>query len=738
MGEKRKAVCRWGAVLLMSVCLLAVWGGVRLHGHTKGETRIYMMGNDISCGKKIRLKAGGLGGKKIVSCVWYVGDREVGRSGRLCSYTPKEKDLEQFIRAEVTLDDGTVFTDSRYLSVLPVLYLDSETDYKQVKKDENTEVQATLAGTGYGANELYQGAAAIHLRGNSTAGFPKRPFKLRLEKKASLLGMEESRHWVLLANAIDSTLLRNQLVNELAAELGAPCEIDSRQISLIYNGEYYGVYQLSEQVRVEEKRVSVYDWDKTASEAARKIAASLKSQGLIEKKEQTEVTALLEEELTENLEWLETGSFHSETLKDWGAAHNRTIPDTFSMEQYVDYEKLPTATGGVLLEMDDAETERSLTTAYHMPFYFVSPVAGETYPTLYQNIQSSLQAAEYALHSTDFLYHEDGSHYETKEEGTCNFEHAFAREQVVYEEREFSAAEYDGCHYTELLDENSLLVNFFVCELTMNWDSMKHSLFVYKDVDGKYMLSPAWDFDWAWGNSLNNVDTWIWDDWQTTNDYYTYETYYQSVQWNRYLIRDPYFLVLAWEKYREIREPVLEELIRDGGKIDQYAEFLRPAAKANDARWGGCMGTYQGQTFDEGLKQLKEFIRLRVGWLDEQFMAVESFQKSTGYSESSERVRISEMDLFSVRGNTVVTVETEAPECAGISLQVNGLWLYTQPLDSGKAVFEIPDSVLSEKGKYNCIQARLVGGDGAYLVNPEGTVEGDYTNAISNYAYFSR
>ena len=196
--------------------------------------------------------------------------------------------------------------------------------------------------------------------------------------------------------------------------------------------------------------------------------------------------------------------------------------------------------------------------------------------------------------------------------------------------------------------------------------------------------------------------------------------------------------MLAWEKYREIREPVLEELIRDGGKIDQYAEFLRPAAKANDARWGGCMGTYQGQTFDEGLKQLKEFIRLRFGWLDEQFMSVESFQKSTGYYESSERVRISEMDLFSVRGNTVVTVETEAPECAGISLQVNGLWLYTQPLDSGKAVFEIPDSVLSEKGKYNCIQARLVGGDGAYLVNPEGTVEGDYTNAISNYAYFSR
>jgi len=26
----------------------------------------------------------------------------------------------------------------------------------------------------------------------------------------------------------------------------------------------------------------------------------------------------------------------------------------------------------------------------------------------------------------------------------------------------------------------------------------------------------------------------------------------------------------------------------------------------------------------------------------------------------------------------------------------------------------------------------------AYIVNPEGTVEGDYTNAVSNYTYFEK
>ena len=38
------------------------------------------------------------------------------------------------------------------------------------------------------------------------------------------------------------------------------------------------------------------------------------------------------------------------------------------------------------------------------------------------------------------------------------------------------------------------------------------------------------------------------DEWQTTSDYYANETYYQTVQWNRYLIRDPYFLVLLQER----------------------------------------------------------------------------------------------------------------------------------------------------------------------------------------------
>jgi len=69
-----------------------------------------------------------------------------------------------------------------------------------------------------------------------------------------------------------------------------------------------------------------------------------------------------------------------------------------------------------------------------------------------------------------------------------------------------------------------------------------------------------------------------------------------------------------------------------------------------------------------------------------------------------------------------------------VSLQVNGTNFYTASLEDGKAVFEVPNAALRSGG--NVAQVRLKGADGEWLVNPDGTTEGDYTNAISNYAYF--
>ena len=263
---------RYGALVLGAILLMCVYK----HIYTEYKDRdVQILASCVEAGRELKPDVFHIGNRDVKSCVWYAGSEERLREKKLCGYTPTAEDVEQFIRVEVTLRDGSVYEDSRYFSVLPVLSLNSGTAYEEVEKETDTAVEVSLEGPGYSPEELYQGTGTIHLRGNSTAELPKRPFKLHLDEKSGLLGMGEKRHWVLLANAIDSTLLRDQLAYGLSADLGAEYFMDSRQVTLIYNGEYYGVYQLCEQIRVGKNRIDIYNWRELAEQIAKEIAKGL-------------------------------------------------------------------------------------------------------------------------------------------------------------------------------------------------------------------------------------------------------------------------------------------------------------------------------------------------------------------------------------------------------------------------------------------------------------------------------
>lgn len=99
----------------------------------------------------------------------------------------------------------------------------------------------------------------IRGRGNSTWGCDKKPYKLKLEKKADLLGMGKNKHWVLLANRYDPSMLRNKATYWLGKELGMPYTPECVFVDVVMNGVYYGSYYLSEQVRVGSSRVDIDD-----------------------------------------------------------------------------------------------------------------------------------------------------------------------------------------------------------------------------------------------------------------------------------------------------------------------------------------------------------------------------------------------------------------------------------------------------------------------------------------------
>lgn len=95
----------------------------------------------------------------------------------------------------------------------------------------------------------------IRGRGNTTWFDDKKPYKLKLDKKTDLLGMGKNKHWVLLANYMDATLLRNRIISYIGTELDLAYTPKMLPVDVVMNGEYLGSYYLSEQVRIGENRV---------------------------------------------------------------------------------------------------------------------------------------------------------------------------------------------------------------------------------------------------------------------------------------------------------------------------------------------------------------------------------------------------------------------------------------------------------------------------------------------------
>ena len=96
----------------------------------------------------------------------------------------------------------------------------------------------------------------IRVRGNTSAWkHDKKPYKIKLKAKADLLGKGKSKRYVLLANWMDRTLLRNDVSFELARRTSLDWTPSGEFVELYFNGIHQGNYWLGEQIRVDENRV---------------------------------------------------------------------------------------------------------------------------------------------------------------------------------------------------------------------------------------------------------------------------------------------------------------------------------------------------------------------------------------------------------------------------------------------------------------------------------------------------
>lgn len=104
----------------------------------------------------------------------------------------------------------------------------------------------------------YSGTGKIRGRGNSTwLWYPKKPYRIKLDKKAGILGLDPDRDWVLLADYRDPTHLMNTFVFIVGQGLELPFTNQIRYAEVTLNNEYVGLYTITEQIEEGKNRVAI-------------------------------------------------------------------------------------------------------------------------------------------------------------------------------------------------------------------------------------------------------------------------------------------------------------------------------------------------------------------------------------------------------------------------------------------------------------------------------------------------
>ena len=153
-----------------------------------------------------------------------------------------------------------------YSGTLPVLHIQTENNAPIVSKDDYINATYYLDAMGQENIESIGSATApltmeIKGRGNYTwKGFDKKPYRLKLTDKQPLLGMTKSKHFALLAHADDSKgFMRNAIGFELARLIGMTWTPMAKPVEVVLNGDYIGLYFLTETIRVDKDRVNIVE-----------------------------------------------------------------------------------------------------------------------------------------------------------------------------------------------------------------------------------------------------------------------------------------------------------------------------------------------------------------------------------------------------------------------------------------------------------------------------------------------
>ena len=163
---------------------------------------------------------------------------------------------------------------NHYLYEVPVVFTQGANIYSAfinteggsiapVLEDKQQKLKGDLLISDPAGSVVYDGELThIKGRGNGSWYSYKKPFNIKLSEKSDLLGMGTSREWCLINQELDYSCLRNKLLYDLAKKAGMPYTPDSEFVDLWIDGEYFGLYLLTDRINISEASVDITNLEK--------------------------------------------------------------------------------------------------------------------------------------------------------------------------------------------------------------------------------------------------------------------------------------------------------------------------------------------------------------------------------------------------------------------------------------------------------------------------------------------
>ena len=157
----------------------------------------------------------------------------------------------------------------RYLYEVPVIFLKSENTYSMhihtasgnvypAMENKDLKLGGSMLLADSSGDVIYRGELD-HLKGRGNGSWYsfKKPFNIKLDKEADLLGTGNSRKYALLNQESDPSAIRNKLAFRISEAVGLPFTPGSEYVDLWLDGNYQGLYLLTDRIQIGHSSVDI-------------------------------------------------------------------------------------------------------------------------------------------------------------------------------------------------------------------------------------------------------------------------------------------------------------------------------------------------------------------------------------------------------------------------------------------------------------------------------------------------